>query len=88
VYLLTQLDDFLKLAMIAGTMVLPVSQLFAVEQPKHKRTILIYTLVLAAVGLGALAGAALDVAGLDVLFGLYLLGIFAFGWVVNAMVIK
>jgi tetratricopeptide (TPR) repeat protein len=88
VYLLAQLDDFLMLAVIAGTMVLPVSQLFAVEQPKAKRTIRTYTLVLAAVGLGALAGAAFNVAGLDMLFGLYLLGIFAFGWVVNAMVIK
>lgn len=88
VYLLAQLDDFLMLAVIAGTMVLPVSQLFAAEQPKAKRVIRIYTLVLAAVGLGALAGAAFNVAGLDLLFGLYLLGLFAFGWVINAMVIK
>ncbi len=54
---------------------------FAVEQPKAKRTIRVYTLVLAAVGLRALIGATFNVAGLDVLFGFYLLGILpSAGW--------
>ncbi|CAA9275624.1 MAG: hypothetical protein AVDCRST_MAG56-3360 [uncultured Cytophagales bacterium] len=87
-YLLAQLDDFLMLAVVAGTMVLPVSRLFALENAKQRRTVRGYTLVLGAVGLLALAGAAFSVPGLDNLFMVYLLGIFAFTWVVNAMVIK
>lgn len=86
--LLAEIDDFLMLALVAGTMVLPVSQLYAVEAEKPKRVIRIYTLALAAVGLLALLGTAFNAAGLEMLYGLYMLGIFAFGWVVNAMVIK
>ena len=86
--LLTQLDDFLILALIAGTMVLPVSRLFALENPRQRRTVRVYTLVLAALGLGALAGMVLEVGVLSQLFWLYLVGIFAFGWVANAMAIK
>ncbi len=88
VYLLAQLDDFLVLALIAGTMVLPVSRLFALENARQRRTIRTYTLVLAALGLGTLAGMVLDVGVLSPLLWLYVLGIFAFGWVANAMAIK
>jgi hypothetical protein len=88
VYLLAQLDDFFLLAVVAGTMVLPVSRLFALENAKQRRTVCLYTLVLAAVGLAALAGAAFNMNRMEDIFMAYLLGIFAFGWVVNAMVIK
>jgi hypothetical protein len=88
VSLLAKLDDFLLLALVAGTMVLPVSALYGADTPKQKRVYRLYTLGLAVTGLAALLCTAFSNEAAGLLTGIYFLGIFAFGWVANALTIK
>jgi tetratricopeptide (TPR) repeat protein len=82
------MDDFLILALVAGTMVMPVGALYGADTPKQKRVYRLYTLGLTLAGLAALLCTAFNAEAAGLLTGIYFLGIFAFGWVVNTLTLK
>jgi tetratricopeptide (TPR) repeat protein len=88
VWYFASIDDLLLLAIFTGTMVIPIAHLYRVDTPKQKRIIKPYTLILAGIGIAGLICLAFGWAPAYLLGMTYLLGIVAFGWVANALVIK
>ncbi len=87
-WLLTSLDLLLGLTIFGATMVLPLSRLFEATMPREKRIYKPYTLGLAALGIIGLTAFASSLAWADYLGAAYLIGIFLFGWIANALAIK
>lgn len=81
-------EDLLLISLFAGTMVIPVASLYSADTPKQKRIIKPYTFALAGVGVTGLVLVFLGYEAALTLGSLYLLGIFAFGWIVNGLRIR
>ena len=81
--LITKVTGILLLAAVCGLLMIPVSGTYACELGWPRKSMTIYTAVLAVAGIG---GALLELAGIQqgfALFIVFLLGTFAFGWVGN-----
>jgi tetratricopeptide (TPR) repeat protein len=87
-WLVTAEGILLGLAIFGGTLVLPLSRWFEADTPREQRVFRWYTLGLMAVGVAGLAGYALQQPWAETCGAVYLLGIFVFGWVANALAIK
>lgn len=86
-FLLT--NDFLyAMLLIFGlTMMIPLSSMFNPAKERSKRILIIYTVLLALIGVGAMLDQVFAY-GLGVLGTIYIFGILAYQWVANAMVIR
>jgi tetratricopeptide (TPR) repeat protein len=73
----------LLLAIFSFLMMLPVSGLFGMEQPRNIRIMTIYTAVMGAAGALSLAGMFLDIDALMPAIWVFFLGTLASGWVIN-----
>ena len=81
---------FLVAAMVFGFLIIPVAGTLKTSSAKARRTMWIYTGVLATLGLISLGSAvsAADNKGPGGLFGLFLLGVVAAPWVANYMIMQ
>ncbi|NUM75716.1 hypothetical protein HUU40_15245, partial [candidate division KSB1 bacterium] len=70
-----------------GAMVIPIAGSFYASG-KRRRTLMIYTLVLAGLAIALLTLDLFDIALASSLFWIFLLGIFAFQWVANALLMR
>lgn len=83
-FLLTTYDTFNYLFIVLGVMLIPVAGAFnTVPKSKARRMLRIYALVLGAIGLMPIF-----VPGIDFLLIFFGLGIFAYGWVANYVMMK
>lgn len=85
-YFITQIGQLLPVAVFGLTMMIPLSAMFA--ETKYKHVLVIYTAVLAIVGGLALYDVFTKQQAVGTAATLYIVGIFAFQWVANFMVIK
>lgn len=87
-WLLSGFIPLLVLSIGAGMMVIPISNSLGQDSMKAKKTLLIYTAVLGAIGLVTvgLSGYSLDIMLVPAI--IFVLGISAYGWVANALTIR
>lgn len=78
---------FFMIGLFGLTMMIPLSSMFIPYKQRSKNILIAYAAGLA--GIGIVAMVQLVVTGdMGLLAGIYLLGIFAYGWVANAMIIR
>ncbi len=87
IWLLTKHPTALTAAITGGAMVIPIAGSFYASG-KRRRTLMRYTLVLAGLAIALLTLALFDIALASSLFWIFLLGIFAFQWVANALLMR
>lgn len=87
VWLLTNHPTALIAGITGGAMVIPIAGSFYASG-KRRRTLMIYTLVLAGLAIALLTLDLFDIALASSLFWIFLLGIFAFQWVANALLMR
>ena len=83
--LLTDISLLWLLAIGSGAMIIPIAGTFNVERPRPRKILNIYTSGLAAVGIIGLILFALESDSANIATIVFLLGVFLFGWVANAV---
>jgi len=85
-YLVIGGDLWLMVAAFGFVMMVPCSVMFS--PTKSKNALVIYTIIMAAVGLGAIANAATTGEVFNLFTPIFILGFVAFQWIANFMLIK
>ena len=85
-YFITQYGQLLPVAVFGLTMMIPLSAMFA--ETKYKHVLVLYTVALAIVGSLAIYDVFTKHQAMGTAATIYIIGIFAFQWVANFMVIK
>lgn len=78
---------FFMIGMFGITMMIPLSSMFNPQKERSKKILITYTLALAAVGLLGIVQL-ISTGTVGVTATIYLIGIFVYGWVANAMLIR
>lgn len=78
---------FLMVGVFGITMMIPLSSMFNPEKERSKKILIAYTIALAIIGVFGLI-LFVKTGDVGILGGLYLIGVFAYGWVANAMIIR
>lgn len=87
-YLLTGHLSAIALLIFGIVMMIPTGSMFNPSKDSKKKTLIIYTIGLAAVGLAGVVSGLFSPEVFNIMAVLFGLGIFAYQWVANAMVIK